>query len=238
MRCVALGLMAVVAAGCAEPPVQRPTSVEVLHSKEVSGRVVLYLHGAGGSARELTTDPAKKPLVQRLLANGYTLVSASAGGDSWGNGMSVRAYRSVLHEVESRQEVRGVYILAQSMGGLAGWQLTDLPKLRAWAGIYPVCNLASVYRLRTYAAQIRKAFGEHLADALRRLSHPVFKRPLPVILWASPRDRVVPKSQNADECAAAARAAGGAVREIATSGDHGDRSNFDATTLVAFFNDA
>lgn len=232
---VPIVVVVAVSAACA-PRVDVSPSTIVLHPDHPNGRVVLYLHGAGEDAQSLRTDPEKAGIVRALLAHGYTLASATAGGRSWGDGQGVAAYRHLLSAVEHDQRVTGVYILAQSMGGLAGLRLSNVPKLRAWAGIYPVCDLASVYRLGTYAREIRAAYGPGLSAALHR--SPRFDRGVPVILWASRSDTVVPKTSNADWCARAARQAGGQVREITTTGDHGDPSNFQAQRLVRFFDAA
>lgn len=45
--------------------------------------------------------------------------------------------------------------------------------------------------------------------------------------WASPGDRVIPKRENTDACAALARERGATVEVTMTEGDHGDPSDYD-----------
>ena len=56
-----------------------------------------------------------------------------------------------------------------------------------------------------------------------------------MMVWASPQDTVVDASHNAALCVAEGRAAGGSVTCTRTAGDHGDRSDFHPTQVLAFF---
>jgi hypothetical protein len=209
--------------------------------RQSNGRLVTYVHGAEGTARSPIDGPSAglTRLVAGLVAAGYTVVSSDAHGNAWGNDASVADYRELIAAAQARTGTTAVYVLAESMGGLAGAQLVtdDPPKgLRAYAGIFPVCDLSSVYA--RYQPQIEAAYGEGTYEALVTRSPVPFRTHVPVLMWASPTDTVVDKAANADVCAADAHAAGAPVRVIRTVGDHGDASNYDLDRLLEFFDSA
>lgn len=129
------------------------------------------------------------------------------------------------------------------MGGFDGLALLGRAPVKAWAGIFPACDLRSVYDLGLYPRQIRAAYdrtGHRLGDAIARRSPVDFDPPdgLPMRFWASPDDRVIPKRENADACAALARRRGARVEVTTTTGDHGDPSNYDADGVLRLFESA
>jgi pimeloyl-ACP methyl ester carboxylesterase len=203
-----------------------------------NGTLVLYVHGAGGDATAITNPSYSPPLhrlVGTLLRHGYTVASDDAHGpENWGNPASVRDYVRLVH----RLGFRHVVILAESMGGLDGVQLIDHIHPDAFAALFPVCNLRSLEENPLLAPEssaiYRAAWNGQPPPA--SLS-PVKARDvtgLRVILWASPEDRIVPKRENADVCAAEFRRGGANVTEIATAGEHGDASNFQPHRLLRF----
>ena len=137
--------------------------------------------------------------------------------------------------------LREVYVLALSMGGLDGLQLLDRVDVKAWAGIFPACQLASVWDRGLYRGQIRAAYGlsakQSPRAALRGRSPVAIDPPagLPMRFWASPGDRVIPMRENATACAQIARRRGAVVELTTTRGDHGDASNYDADGVLALF---
>jgi pimeloyl-ACP methyl ester carboxylesterase len=209
----------------------------VVVPEQLTGRLVVYLHGYGGDASSLTDPAGLEPLTEGLVAAGYAVASSDAGGDAWGNAASVDAYAALAATVTAQVAAREVYLVAESMGGLAGAQLVDggrIAGLRAYAGIYPLCDLSSVYA--DYANSIDAAHAPAVGAALDALSPVALDdADVPVQFWASPEDTTVDKERNADVCAAEVRAAGGRVDVVETEGDHGDPSNFDLAALLAFF---
>lgn len=203
-------------------------------------KVVVYTHGAGETVENIFRDPAKEEIFRALLNAGYALATTDARGDNWGNPASERDYRSLVGRLRERG-LRSIYVLALSMGGFNGLQLLDHVPVRAWAGIFPACDLGSVYDLGLYPEQIRAAYGlrrgEPAAAATRgRSPIPVTPRPgLPMRFWASPGDRVIPKRANTDACATLARRRGARVEVTTTRGDHGDPSNYDAGAIVRLY---
>jgi hypothetical protein len=208
------------------------TPVLVLRPDKPTDRLVLYLHGSGEQASVLEEEQLK-PTVDAFLRKGFA-VAASNGGDeyNWGVPSSVRDSAALAR----RLGYKHVYILAQSMGGVAGIKLIDLLHPVAWAGIFPVCNARSVWRASAEdAAAIERAWGP--GPPPKDIS-PVKAKDvgnLPVIMFSSPEDTNVPKSENADVCAAWMTKGGAKVTVVSTEGEHGDPSNFQPGRLSSFF---
>lgn len=210
-------------------------TVVLAHPKRPTSKVVLYIHGADETADGAFTDVENAPVFTVLLRGGYAIAADQAHGNAWGNAASQRDYET-LRSVLRRRGLRDVYVLAQSMGGFNGLRLAQGAK--AWAGIYPACNLQAMHRQPGFREPIEQAYGPALAAALREGPVRAGRRGLAMHFWASPDDSVVPKRSNTDRCAAAARARGARVTVTTTRGDHGDLSNFDAPAILRLFNGA
>jgi len=235
-----------------KPPAGAPGKIErltvrgqpaVLVSPESkTQRVVVYTHGSGENVENIFRDPRKQPIFTALLGAGYALAATDAHGNNWGSGASVDDNLALVAELR-RRGLGDVYVLALSMGGFDGLALLGRVPVKAWAGIFPACDLRSVFDLGLYPGQIRSAYGRTgpgLGDAIARRSPIGFDPPdaLPMRFWASPGDRVIPKSENTDVCAALARDRGAKVDVTTTEGDHGDPSNYDAAGVLRLFESA
>ncbi len=205
-------------------------------------RVVVYVHGSGESVENIFRDPRKEAIFDTLLGAGYAIAATDAHGDNWGSAAGERDQLALVEALRERG-LGDLYVLALSMGGFNGLQMLDDVPVRAWAGIFPACDLASVYALGLYRGQIRDAYGRtgtRLGDLIARRSPVDFDPPdgLPMRFWASADDRVIPTAQNTAVCAALARRRGARVEVTATRGDHGDASNYDAAGVLRLFESA
>ena len=220
----------------------RGQAAVLIRPAERTPKVVVYTHGSGEHVENIFRDPKKEPVFNALLNAGYAIAATDAHGDNWGSAASERDQLALVAALRER-DLRDVHVLALSMGGFNGLQLLDDVAVRAWAGIFPACDLRSVYALGLYPDQIRAAYdrtGRRLGDAIARRS-PVDFDPrdgLPMRFWASPGDRVIPKRENTDRCAALARERGARVEVTTTTGDHGDPSNYDAAGVLRLFESA
>jgi len=140
-----------------------------------------------------------------------------AGGNAWGNGASVDAYSTLIDGVADSYGVAGVYLVAESMGALAGAQLAARDDVAAWVAIYPVCDPSTITE-PDLVAQI-KASGTTITAPLEWPG-------TPRMVWASMGDTLVPTASNAAVCAG---------EFIETEGNHGDPSNFDVVAVASFF---
>lgn len=204
-----------------------------------NGRLVLYAHGYGADSAALLNDTGFGGLVDGLAAAGYAVAASDAGGDAWGSAASVDAYAALAATVAPQVGAGEVFLVAESMGGLAGSQLVEggrVDGLRAYAGISPLCDLSSVYD--EFAESIHTAYGSDVDDALDELSPVPLGGTVPVRFWASDDDRVVDRDRNALVCASQVAADGGSAEVVEATGDHGDPSNFDLDGLLGFFDAA
>lgn len=220
----------------------REQAAVLIAPTEKTQKVVVYTHGSGERVENIFRDPKKEPVFNTLLRAGFAIATTDAHGDNWGNSASERDQLALVRELRTRG-FGDIYVLALSMGGFNGLGLLDDVPVQAWAGIFPACDLRSVYELGLYPGQIRAAYertGRRLGDAIARRSPVDFDPPdgLPMRFWASPGDRVIPKAENTDRCAALARERGAQVEVTTTTGDHGDPSNYDAQGVLRLFESA
>ena len=125
------------------------------------------------------------------------------------------------------------------------WNAISLGALTPLAvvGIYPVCNLAAMDENPGFVSTIQSAFGfdSQAGYAAATQGFDPMLTPasefssFPIVLWASYSDHVVVRSLNEDPFARAIVAVGGAVTIHTSTGEHGDPSNFDASSVVSFF---
>jgi hypothetical protein len=201
-----------------------------------NGRLVIYAHGYRTRANALLSDEAFGGLAAGLVDAGYTVAAGDAAGDAWGNDASVDAYADLADTVAGGVGATDVFLVAESMGGLAAARLVSdrrIDGLRAYAGIYPLCDLGSVYG--DFRESVDTAYGSAVPQALADLSPVLLDGGVPVLFWASPDDTTVDKERNADVCAAQVTADGGSAVVVETEGKHLDPSNFDLAALLDFF---
>ena len=221
----------------------RGQAAALITPKRRTSKVVVYMHGAGERIESAFRDVAKDGTFKTLLDAGYALAATDAHGDNWGNPASVQDQLALVAELRERG-LPDVYVLALSMGGLDGFQILGRTPVKAWAGIFPACHLASVWDRGLYRDQIRAAYGLTATQSPRatlRGRSPVSVDPpagLPMRFWASPGDRVIPTRPNTAACAAIARRRGARVEVTTTRGDHGHISNYDPAGVLRLFESA
>jgi pimeloyl-ACP methyl ester carboxylesterase len=214
----------------------------VMKPDQPTNSLVVYVHGAGGTAATIEQGQ-DLGLAEELLARGFAVAGTAAHGTlNWGDPPSVQDYVRLI----KRLHYRHVFLLAESLGGLDGMQLLERVHPTAFAAIYPVCNARVVYRNAQALARSGESIGHELVQGSletyggpppERLSpvRPGDVEGLPVLIWASPADRVVPFQQDAATCASELKKGGASVRLVRTVGDHGDPSNFRPRWLATFF---
>lgn len=219
----------------------------------VATGVAFYHHGNGETRTAWNDEARKSGIRDALLAAGYLLVGISAGATAWGNDSAMAKYTIAHPYILSTYNVSGIVLVGQSMGGLTAFRASADPstyqRVRGVYGIYPCCGALAQYDSPndTYDSQILSAWSA--ADRTALAAAVAGKDPLvrlaaayPNIRYrfhASDSDTVVYKDVNTD----AMRTLLGGTSTIenslvATSGDHGDPSNFDGPDIVAFFADA
>lgn len=228
-------MILVPASGAATPYAGAPTGV------------IMYVHGSGEDQTGLITDTLKFSCRDALINAGYILCGTNAHGNNWGNQLSIDDYVALEKYIRANYNVKNVALWSQSMGGLDGLSVLAQGKIKlvGWLGTYPVCNLANLYGLGTYAGAINTAFGitgsgNATYANLTYGQDPALKkgfawRHVPMRFYASTGDTVVPRAQNTDVLAAVVA---GSCREsvvVPCTGEHGDPSHFIASEYLAFF---
>lgn len=141
-------------------------------------------------------------MFQALLASGIAIAGVDVG-ESYGNQKGVRGFSSFYGKMTSGGYSKRPVLLARSRGGLQliSWASKNPDKVGAFAGIYPVFNIAS-YPGQTAAAQ---AFGvsEKYLEANMQAMNPIEtmgsleSRNVPMMVVHGDSDTVVPASENA-----------------------------------------
>ena len=207
------------------------TATTTIVPRRSNGALVVFLHGWGQTRQGLLVRRSQATMARALTARGYTLLAADAALKAWGDPASVGDYRRAIGRTQQRYGLRDVFLMGESMGGLATMQLArTLQAVRAVVAWYPVCDVRTMTAER-FQASIDAAWS----GRSRRAVSPVAVGSTPMLIWASAADTVVDARTNAAVCTAAARKAGAQVTYFHTTGEHGDPSNFAPSIVVDFF---
>jgi hypothetical protein len=208
---------------------------------------IIYDHGFGQTISSIVSDPLHSWFVQSLAAAGFVVVASEYRNITcWGDMECAEDVANLQTLWRSRLNLSlQPFVIGESMGGIVSWNAISHGTVKplAVAGIYPVCNLASMYAERALAPTIQTAYDvtspSDYAAATRGFD-PILTPPstfagIPIQMWASYSDRTVLRSQNEDPFANAINAAGGSVTIHTSRGDHGDPSNLDPPAIISFF---
>ena len=212
--------------------------------------LVLYSHANNGTEMDPLLLPPDGPyeLTATLVANGYAVASSTQHGNNWGSQVAVDDLYALYKYFRDRYSLGPVVILAQSMGGAAALtaiRQRRIPGIRGFCGIFPVCNLASMYAAGNYATAIRTAHsiagdGSDYAAKTAGLDPALGNGPdfrgIPMRFYHSSGDTLVNKADNSDVIAALVAPYAPEATVVVTTGDHGDTINFQGTDVLAFFN--
>lgn len=256
-RWATLVLVVVLLAGaaCAQPssqppPVQLPGTLErfaaggtpaALYLPDGDPRgVLIYHHGAGEDLDDLLARQRDGSLVDRVLEAGWAVAASQAHGDHWGNQASVDANAALWEAVDQRLDVDDVVLLAHSMGGLSSLSCVVagcVPDVDGWIGIYPLVDPRTMAQSSIAAGAvpaIEEAHGGEPPTRLIPLENVDLLVDVPMLVWASPDDEVVPMEHNAAELARRVEAAGGDADLRVAQGGHGHPSHYDIDAVLAF----
>ena len=207
------------------------TSSLVIEPKKSNGGLVVFLHGWGQTRWSLLSRREEASVAHAVSEAGFTVLAADADGKAWGDAASVADYRKLIEQTQTRFDLHDVFLMGESMGGLATMQLArTLPDVRAATAWFPVCDIRTMRETR-FQATIRSAWK----GRTRATIAPVQVGDTPLIVWASPADTIVNAATNAAVCVAEAKAAGAPVTYFHTTGEHGDPSNYQPAAVTSFF---
>ncbi len=204
-------------------------------SRSVRG-VVIYVHGYVANQTALTAAH-RKDLTEALVGAGYVVASDNAHGDAWGDPASQADYVALGLRLIARYHPSKLFVLSESMGGLAGLMLVgrhELPGITGWAGILPVVNLRDAAHRKEFAASIKRAYGSTSLETgdPSQLPASTFAG-IPMRVYWSPGDTLVPPAaQELPFLASVQHSA--RVTTVQCHGEHGDPSCYEGPNLVAW----
>jgi len=145
-----------------------------------------------------------KMYVDAFLNAGIAIASYDLG-EVRGAPESTEKFSRFYEEMVARGYSKKPILLGQSRGGLMtlAWAARNPGKVTAWAGIYPVCNLAS-YPLRLSKNETLADFGMSEGEILAKLDdlNPIAnlvglaKNKVPMFSVHGDKDRTVPYEEN------------------------------------------
>lgn len=203
--------------------------------------IVVFFHGAGSDQWD-AMNSLGTPVVAEFLRRGYVVVADNLAGTSYGNPPSMRRAAELGRWITSRYRVRSTLTYSMSMGAMTSLDVAmrgNLPKLRAWIGTSPICNLGAAWSSPYFAEGARSAWVNQpeaeIADGdPMRTSRIAALDGLAMLFVYSPADAMVPDWQHARACGERAAVAGAKVSYLRTSGAHGEPGNYPAQPIAEF----
>lgn len=185
---------------------------------------------------------AERWMFERFLQAGIAIAGIDVGesyGSPDGRALFTALYRELIGP---RGFAKKPVLLGRSRGGLMAlsWAAENPDKVAAFAGIYPVCNLAS-YPTVAKAAGAFHLTSAHLGAELARHNPidrlaPLARAHVPLFAIHGDADKIVPLEANSGEMARRYRALGGTMQLIVPPGQGHNMwpGFFECEDLVAF----
>jgi pimeloyl-ACP methyl ester carboxylesterase len=181
-------------------------------------------------------------MFERLLAAGIAIAGIDVG-ESYGSPEGRQGFSELYLELtKNRGYATKPVLLARSRGGLMtlGWAVENPDKVAAWAGIYPVSNIASYPGIQRAAPSFKLTGAELTAQIVRH--NPVdrlealAKAGVPLFAIHGDSDKVVPLELNSGLLRERYQALSGAMELVVPPGQgHNMWSGFfECEALVAF----
>jgi pimeloyl-ACP methyl ester carboxylesterase len=197
----------------------------------VTGTAVVFCHGLGQSYA--TFDPSTNRYSQNALSSGYMLLSGDYGGQYWSAQPAQDRIVGAVAYLVSHYAVTDIVLWSESAGGTLGLMMATTGfsgvSVRGWFGIYPCVDLNTARSVPSLTTPINDAFPAYPADAVGRdpiLIPAASYNGLRLRCCQSPADTILPKPAHGDALVTLTTGHATEVACIATTGDHGDASNF------------
>lgn len=210
----------------------------IIPKSRVSGTAVVYCHGLMEFVSDLSmfsprSVDQKHWYFAKAVQHGYLLAAGKFGGDTWDNATAQTALENLVAYLVANYSVTEIVLWSQSAGGplglLKSTQGFSGVTVKGWFGIYPIVNLDAAHSNGALTASINAAFPSYPTDASGRdpilLSASSYDG-LRLRCCQSASDTVAPKSIHGDALVTLTTGHATEVTCVATTGDHGDPSNF------------
>ena len=221
--------------------------------------LIYFHHGHGGLGSSVYSDSVNWTCVQALQSAGYWIAACdgaptqSAAAAHWGNPESVTCNKEFDAYLTGQISPSRVMLWGESMGGLSSLNTLLDPQFNArvkgcyWQ--YPAVSVYNIYGdgyngtdgnfpveiLAAYGAANQAALVPY--DIVQSVAASAFPGACQYYFSASPNDTVISKAHNADELYTLLNSRSPSVSsltEYASTGDHGDASNFRPSQMVSF----
>jgi pimeloyl-ACP methyl ester carboxylesterase len=168
--------------------------------------------------------PEEQWMFERFLQAGISIAGIDVG-ESYGNTSGRKLYSALYDEMTTKRGfAKKTVLLGRSRGGLMAlsWAANNPEKVAGFAGIYPVCSIASYPGL----AEAAKAYGLNAQELEKRLAEfdPVdrlaamAKAKVPLFAIHGDIDYVVPLNANSDMVKTRYQAMGGTMDLLVPKG--------------------
>ncbi len=225
------------------------------YSSGVGAYVVVWQHGAGGSASDITTNDALLvSWYQTVIDAGCILAASDLAGNNWGNTAGLTAAAAQYARLVGLYNVLGIILLTGSMGGCSSLLCSingTYTNLLGFYAPYPVYSLSNLWnngagQSPDLSGSIASAYGisggdfttktdGHRPEDYAASAFPVMR----YRMTGSYADVTVPRIPNEDALQTKLRTKSPGCDEtdiVTTTGVHGDSSNIIPSDLAAFLN--
>ncbi len=217
------------------------------YMRNAPNKWVIVSHGFNETSQVVQTEYLQ--VTNLLMQQGYVIVALDNNTQNgYGNASNMTDIQTALATVRASLSLAPQpYMLADSMGGFQMLNSVAMGAItpKALVGFCINTNLGWDYTAGGAAAPIMADYGisgsnPYAAatagyDPMLDVGSPLDKLiAVPMLLFSSPGDTVVLKSQNTDPFAARVNAAGGNVSVVQTTGNHLDQSNFNGPAVLSF----
>ncbi|MDY6808602.1 MAG: hypothetical protein SW127_06240 [Actinomycetota bacterium] len=241
-----LVLITVVVAGCDSPPPPEDLGAGIItdelgpdmrayHQENTDPTgIVVWFHGMDSDGTEFTHNPKHRHFAEPFLRSGWVVVSASAGGNSFGNDAAMSAYRTLINRSRAEFGTRRLLFAGESMGVLPALRLYAEPEfagIDGLVGVSPLTGLPPTMRGVDFIVEAWEGTVPQRADPLSEPASAYEHRRM--LFFYSTADTVVPSAAGARAFAIRfGKAATVALRVCA--GDHVDGSCYGGDAALAF----
>ena len=227
--------------------------VPTAYNQNIGTHIILFAHANNGDSTDGTGRSLGSFRNALALADaGYIVACPNMHGNNWGSPTGVTDLVDAYAYLVTTYRTRWTGLFGQSMGGVASLNaIADarIANIRAWAGVVPVCDLPSIWQAGNgpLAADIRYGWGlasngsqDSTFATITAGSNPTALNPtafngIRMYFRASPDDTTVPSVTNTTVMAALVTGHAASVTVAATSGPHGNPSDFNPDELANFF---
>ncbi len=217
------------------------------YMRNAANKWAIVSHGFGEDSQVVQTEYLQ--VTNLLMQQGYVIVALDNNTpNGYGNADNINDIKTALATVRASLSLAPQpYMLADSMGGFQMLNSVAMGAItpKALVGFCINTNLGWDYTAGGAATPITADYGISASnpyatatagyDPLLATGMPLDRlTAVPMLLFSSPGDTVVLKSQNTDPFAAKINSAGGSVTVVQTTGNHLDQSNFNGPLVLSF----